>query len=94
MASEKNKPLDPTLAALKMRLDETTSFPSVHVFKFIVPKAQFPELESLFKGQPTSTRESKFGNYISLTVEPMMISSDEVIQTYQSALKIKGIICL
>jgi uncharacterized protein len=88
------KSYDPTLMALKTRLDETVKWPSVYVFKFIVARAEFPQLEDLFAGKPYSTRDSRHGKYVCLTAELYMDDSDQVIAVYAAAMKIKGIITL
>ncbi len=82
------------LNQLKARLDETMSWPSKYIFKFIAPKSESDAVIKVFNGRPTSTRLSKNGNYVSVTADLEMKNSDEVISIYREAAKIKGIIAL
>lgn len=83
---------------LKDSLDATTKFPSEYLYKFIVPANgnQVAEIESLFKGTSAkfSTKASKTGKYISLSVKVRLSSSNEVITYYRKVEKVEGIISL
>jgi putative lipoic acid-binding regulatory protein len=80
--------------AFKEKLDLEHQWPSIYMFKFIVPKDLKSAIPKMFPDEKISTRESKEGNYISYTIEKMMNSSDEVISIYEEAHKIEGIIAL
>ncbi|MFK7845882.1 MAG: DUF493 family protein [Rhodothermales bacterium] len=75
-------------------LDDGLEWPSVYIFKFIVPRAHLAEVEKLFHNFPFKVRESSKGNYASVTANIEMHSSDEVIAMYTAAAKIEGIILL
>lgn len=83
---------------LKAQLDDTTTFPADYLYKFIVPTDgnQVEEVKGLFNkgGAIINTRKSKTGKYVSVSIRLKVKSSDEVIEYYQSAEKIKGIISL
>ncbi len=83
---------------LKDRLDNTTKFPTDYLYKFIVPTggSQVVEIEELFKGRQVkiSTKKSKTGKYISVSINVKLVSSNEVISYYKKAEKIEGIISL
>jgi len=83
---------------LKDRLENTTNFPADYLYKFIVPAGgnQVLEIEELFKGKlaKISTKKSKTGKYISVSIKVKLASSDEVISYYKMAEKIEGIISL
>lgn len=83
---------------LKLQLDDTTKFPADYLYKFIVPtdENQPEEVTNLFNkgGAVINTRKSKTGKYISVSVRLKVTSSDEVINYYKEAEKIKGIISL
>ncbi len=83
---------------LKLRLDETTTFPSKYLYKFIIPadELKVKEIESIFNygGAVIDTRSSKTGKYTSVSVLIEMESSDEIISKYKLAEKIEGIISL
>ena len=75
-------------------LDEGADWPNEYVFKFIVPRGSLSNVEELFHKVPISVRESRKGNYVSVTASIEVHSSDEVIAMYTSASKIEGIILL
>jgi putative lipoic acid-binding regulatory protein len=83
---------------LKVQLDDTTSFPTDYMYKFIVPTDlnQVQEVEELFNnyGAIINKKKSKTGKYISVSVVLHIESSDTVISFYKKAEKIKGIISL
>ena len=78
----------------KQTLEENESFPCDYLFKFVVKaatKAQFRELFSEFE---MNERPSKNGNFISMTFSAKVSTSSEIIDIYQKAAKIEGIISL
>jgi putative lipoic acid-binding regulatory protein len=83
---------------LKIQLDDTTAFPADYLYKFIVPAAenQVAEVESIFNntGAVITTKNSKTGKYVSVSILLKLNSSDEIITFYEKAGKIKGIISL
>ncbi len=79
--------------SLKKRLDQL-DWPSVYMFKFIVPIEQLKEVSSLFEKSDFQTKVSKKGNYISVTAKPLMYSSENVIGKYKQALLIKDLVAL
>ncbi len=83
---------------LKVQLEDTSSFPSKYLYKFIVPSDgnQVKEVEALFDtgGPVISTKKSRTGKYSSVSVELTVSSADEVISYYKKAESIKGIISL
>ncbi len=83
---------------LKGRLDNTTKFPTEYLYKFIVPAEgkKVEEIESIFKDTVAriTTKASKTGKYISVSIKVKLASSDEVISYYKRAGGIEGIISL
>ncbi len=82
---------------LKSELETTTKFPADYLYKFIVPtdENQVQEVKDLFgKKGKIDTRASKTGKFESVSVRLIVASSDEVVDYYQKAEKIKGIISL
>lgn len=83
---------------LKSQLDDTTTFPADYLYKFIVPtdENQPEKVKKIFDkgGAIISTKQSKKGKYVGVSVRLKVISSDEVICYYKKAEKIKGIISL
>jgi hypothetical protein len=78
----------------KIKLDEHHSWPTVYMFKFIVPKGKEVPLKELFPLHTSTDKVSTQGNYISVTFQMMMPSSDAVIEIYQRASSIEGLIAL
>lgn len=83
---------------LKAQLEDTTKFPADYLYKFIVPtdENQEQEVKDLFNkgGAIIDTKKSKTGKYVSVSIRLKVVSSKEVIEYYQEAEKIKGIISL
>ena len=82
------------LGSFKNKLDSHYAWPSIYTFKFIVPKGKEVEVRKMFPMHNPTERSSKNGNYISFTVQMMMPSAEAVIEIYESASTIDGIIAL
>ena len=81
----------------RQKLIETTSFPSVYMYKFIIESANrnIALVENLFDSETEiSTKESGGGKYISITAKHVAMNVDEIIDIYERAAKIKGIMFL
>ena len=83
-----------TFDDLQKQLDESTTWPVLYMFKFIAPKDKIAELKTIFPKNEVVERESKDGNYLSLTCKILVNSSEEVIRVYKQASQIKGVISL
>lgn len=83
---------------LKINLNETTTFPSKYLYKFIVPSdvIKIKMIEDLFNsgGAVINTKASKTGKFTSVSIHVVMKSADAVIEKYLEAEKIEGIISL
>jgi hypothetical protein len=87
--------MDPAwIEAFREKLDQHHSWPSLYMFKFIVPRGKEAEVKELFPLHTTSEKESKNGKYISLTFQMMMPSGKAVITVYEKASAIEGLIAL
>ena len=82
------------ILGFREKLDNHYAWPSLYIFKFIVPKGKEEEVRQLFPLHIPSEKLSRQGNYTSLTVQMMMPSSASVIDVYLRASRIKGIIAL
>lgn len=80
--------------SLREKLDQYYTWPALYTFKFVVPKGKEDELKALFPTHESTERQSKKGNYTSITINMMMPSSDAVIEVYQKVSTIEGIISL
>ncbi|MDZ4716613.1 MAG: DUF493 domain-containing protein [Cytophagales bacterium] len=82
-------------ASFKKKLDQHYAWPALYVFKFIVPAEKKAELKKLFPQHVISTeKKSGKGNYVSLTYQMMMPSSESVISVYEKAAVVEGIVAL
>ncbi|MBG0777984.1 MAG: DUF493 domain-containing protein [Desulfovibrionaceae bacterium] len=86
-------PGDP-LAGFRQRLDECHAWPCAYSFKFIAPHGRAKELERLVEGARVTRRPSSSGTYVSITATVEVGSADEVLDVYEKASKIEGVITL
>lgn len=78
-------------------LEEQHSWPTVYVFKFVVPteKGNIENLLALFDlTAEYSTRESRNGKYTSVTIKQKMNAAKDVVEIYKQAKNIEGVISL
>lgn len=80
--------------SFQQKLDDQFSWPTLYMFKFIVPSGKENEVEALFPKNESTNKPSKKGNYVSVTTKVMMPSSDEVVRIYKQATEIEGLIAL
>ncbi|HEY9004668.1 DUF493 family protein [Ohtaekwangia sp.] len=76
------------------KLDQHYTWPSLYIFKFIVPSGKEPEVKELFPLHTVTEKLSSHGKYTSITVQMMMPSSEAVIEVYVKASHIEGIVAL
>jgi len=83
---------------LKTQLNEDTSWPSIYLYKFIIPSnlEKIAKIESVFDNSNAeiSTRDSSKGTYTSVSIKVMMESPNAVIEKYIEVSKIEGVISL
>lgn len=82
------------LDKFREQLDLHHAWPTVFTFKFIVPVGKETSLKELFPTHTPKVKTSENGNYTSLTYQMMMPSSQAVIDIYNTAAKIEGLIAL
>ena len=76
------------------KLDQEHQWPTIYMFKFVVPKASEAAVRELFRDEALQTRDSRKGNFVAFTMKKMIYSSDEVVAIYEEASKITGLIAL
>lgn len=84
-------------SGLKEKLNKYHSWPSVYMFKFIVPDdpRKLDQVQKLFTREAeVSYKTSKNGSFISVTGKELMLSADEIIRVYKKAEAIKDLISL
>ena len=83
---------------LKVELDNSTTWPSVYLFKFIVPSENDNvfQVEEAFNrmGAVIKTTKSKTGKFTSVSIDVTMNNAQEIIDKYIEVSTIKGIISL
>jgi uncharacterized protein len=88
---------DQHLSALRNRLNEIHRWPSIFMFKFILPsdEKKITHLKLIFgESAEFKFRLSANGNYTSITVREMMLSADDIFERYTKASAIEGVISL
>lgn len=82
------------IRSFREKLDQHYAWPSLYMFKFIVPTGKENQVKELFPLHTTTEKQSRQGNYTSITVQMMMPSSEAVIGIYEQASVIEGLIAL
>ncbi|MCH7397904.1 DUF493 domain-containing protein [Belliella sp. DSM 107340] len=80
--------------AFKEKLEAQMTFPALYMFKFIVLTGQEHEVAALLPNNDMELKNSSQGKYVSVTIRAMMASSDAVLDVYERASKIEGVIAL
>lgn len=83
-----------SIQSFKEKLEQEYSWPTIYTFKFIVPRDKKAEVIKLFQNHEILEKKSSKGNYISITIKTMAISSDFIIDYYIKASTIEGVISL
>lgn len=83
---------------LKKQLKDDTSWPTLYLYKFIVPASleKIAEIEAIFDGTDAliNTRDSSKGTYTSVSIKVSMESPEAVVQKYLEVSKVEGVISL
>jgi len=75
-------------------LQKENNWPKTYMFKFIFPANNqlLAQVEALFSEESEiKIKESAKGNYLSVTVEELMLNPEQVLDKYTSAAKINGV---
>lgn len=79
------------------KLQQQDGWPMVYLFKFIIPNdnQKLALTERLFGAEAqVSINKSRTGKYLSVSAKEMMLNPKEVIERYQKASEIEGLIAL
>ena len=82
---------------LRKKLNETQTYPTVYMFKFIIQadNRKIALVESKFSDEATiSQKESANGKYISITIKEVMLDADSIIEKYKEMEGVEGLISL
>lgn len=86
-----------TKQRLKDRLEQVHRWPSLYMYKMIFEpeKERLEQVLALFPpGSEMLRKYSAGGKYLSLTVKEVMLTADEVVERYERAAAITGVIML
>ena len=77
---------------------ETEEYPLLYLFKFIIPNEEdkLERLKDKFstEGADISLNYSKSEKYVSISIKEVMMSPEQIIETYISVGEIEGVISL
>ncbi len=88
---------DEQFEKLKEVLNKHTTWPTIYMFKFIIPadNKKIALVESKFtESAIISQHESSTGKYISITIKEVMLNADAIIAKYKEMKGIDGLIAL
>jgi len=89
---------DEFYARLKEQLAQNSSWPSLYLYKFIVPAnlEKIATIEAIFDNMTAeiSTRESSKGTFTSVSIKVTMNSPEAVVQKYLEVSQVEGVISL
>lgn len=86
----------PNFDELRKKL-EKESWPSVYMFKFIVPSdnQKIAQVESFFEDDSEiKMQASSNGKYTSITIRQVMLNAEAIIEIYKQMAVVEGIISL
>jgi hypothetical protein len=93
-----NKDTEEFYAKLKDQLQESTSWPSTYLYKFIVPtdEQRISQIQDIFDntGAVIESKKSKKGTYTSLSITVDLKDPDAVIEKYKEVSVVEGVISL
>jgi len=75
-------------------LEQQYDWPAQYPFKFIVPASKKPALLQIFKGHDAIEKPSSGGKYISCTFNILINSSNQIVDFYEQASHVEGVISL
>ena len=82
---------------LREKLEANTEWPRVYFFKFIVPSdnKKLAQVEALFGAEAQVTlKQSSKGNFVSVSAKELMLSADRIVERYEKAAEIEGLMAL
>jgi putative lipoic acid-binding regulatory protein len=90
---------DEFYAKLKKQLEDTSDWPNEYLYKFIIASdnKKIAEIEAIFDnmGAVIETKQSKNGNYTSVSINIRMKDPEAIIEKYKEVgEKVEGVISL
>lgn len=78
----------------KELLEKEYIWPAPYTFKFLIKEHQLEVLKQTITMENIQIKTSQKGKYLSVSYTKIILHTDHVIEIYQLAQKIEGIICL
>lgn len=78
----------------KKLLEDHHDWPCNYVFKFVVPVEHELKVRALIEGAEITTRQSKNGRFVSVTITASMENPEAVVAVHERAALIEGLIAL
>ena len=75
-------------------LDDQMNWPDYYHFKFVIKVGQKDSLLEILEEHSITERPSKNGNFVSITSRKLVHSADDIVEVYQKASTIEGILSL
>lgn len=88
---------DEQFEKLREQLRKEKDWPSIYMFKFIIPadNRKIAMVEAKFSDEAIITqKESSTGKYMSITIKEVMLSADSIVEKYKEMDGIEGLIAL
>jgi putative lipoic acid-binding regulatory protein len=83
---------------LKIQLEDTSTWPSIYLYKFIVPTSEdkINKIQNIFDntGAVIESKQSKKGTYTSISITVNLANAEAVIEKYKEVGKVEGVISL
>lgn len=82
---------------LRDKLNENEEWPRLYFFKFIIPadNQKLALVEALFGPEAeVRIKQSNKGNYLSISAKELMLNADSIVERYEKASKIDGLMAL
>lgn len=81
-------------ASFKEKLEAAHTWPCEFTFKFIMQPTELDSFKRLFPQDKWHKRESDQGRYVSVTMQRQVPDADAVLEVYDRAAKIPGVLLL
>lgn len=82
------------IQSFKDKLEAVSEWPSLYMFKFIMPSDKQDEVKAIFETHEVIVKPSSQGKYVSLTIKMLANSSDQIIEKYVKVNVVEGVIAL
>ncbi|MBK6265546.1 DUF493 domain-containing protein [Marivirga sp. S37H4] len=86
--------MEDKIESFRLKLEAVTVWPTLYMFKFIVPAEDKDKVKDIFNSHEVKERPSRNGKYVSLTIHMLANSAEQIIDKYLETYKVKGIIAL